>query len=335
MLDSLAYEIYALGRTATAIITFGLLGLGGLVRACLHPPVAPLSRSRFFLLLNFVGVLAALALLPPLLLPWAISSGMLAGLLLLQWLLAVAIGAVLFPIAAGRALDAFDTPYLAALAYVPFGSIVLLAKGRARSRRGIAASAPQHTSATLNTVVGLFLALLVLVVAVKAFRAYEGMDQALAANPDLRGLIAGGFIGSPRLERTLELMAWNRQQGLPHRLNETLVVTDVVADGRRLVMTIAIDPPDLRLARLIEFGLPHGQVRDIMVTQFCEEFDSRPLVDAGATLEFVFTTEPDGELGRLEITSADCAEAPTPDEEMPDGETQTPAWEADGPGEEI
>ena len=101
MLDSLAYEIYALGRTATAIITFGLLGLGGLVRACLHPPVSPLSRSRFFLLLNFVGVLAALALLPPLLLPWAISAGMLAGLLLLQWVLAVAIGAVLFPIAAG------------------------------------------------------------------------------------------------------------------------------------------------------------------------------------------------------------------------------------------
>ncbi|MCB9958752.1 MAG: hypothetical protein H6843_09135 [Rhodospirillaceae bacterium] len=315
MLDSLAYDIYALGPNVAAAATIGLLCLGGFLRACLHPPVLPLTRSRFFLLSCFLGVLASVSLLPPLLLPWAISSGMLFALLALQWALAVAIGAGLYPIAAGRALDAFDNPRWGALAYIPVCGIVLLVKGRARTRRSSSACAPQRTSAILNSSVGLFLALLVLMITVTAFRAYEGLEQAIASNPELRDQVARRFMTAFGVEDVVNRMAESRRQDLPHRLNEHLVVTDVVADGHRLVLTATLDPPDLRLARMIEFGLPHGRVRDVMVTQICAELGAPLLLEDGAIFVLVFTMEPDGELGRLEIAHADCAETLTPGNE--------------------
>lgn len=330
MLNSFAYDIYTLNPIAAICVTMGLVGLGGFLHACLHRPVAPLARSRFFLLSGFVGVLASVALLAPLLLPWVISTGMLFALLVLQSTLAVVVGAAFYPIAAGRALDAFDNPRFAALAYIPFCSIVLLVKSRARSRRGISASAPPRTSTTLNILVGLFLALLVLAITVKAFQGYAVMDQVIASNPDLRRQFARGHMGAGGLEAMVDAVARDRRQVLPLRLNEHLVLTDVVADGPRLILTIAVDPPDLRAARMIEFGLPNGVVRDVMVERYCEDRDTVPLFEAGAVFVLVFTTESDGELGRLVLAEAECAETQTPSDEPP-----RPGVDAEAPGEEI
>ena len=82
-------------------------------------------------------------------------------------------------------------------------------------------------------------------------------------------------------------------------------------------------PPDLRLARMVDFGLPDGLFRDVMVERYCEDRDTVPLFEAGAVLVLVFTTEPDGELGRLELAEAACAE------------TQTPSNEPQRPGEDV
>lgn len=306
MLNSLAYQILLLDPRSIRYVTFALFALGGVIVAAFRPSVSPKSRSRFFLLgaaaVAFYAPLQFLTLAAP----WAISVGLLPALLFLKLGAATIFGAILFPVAAGRSLDAFDTPIYWFLLYVPFGFIILLFKRRAKSRRNQDAARCQNDSPFVDVSVGLILSITALVLYAKAVSATDTIVDTVSNTPEVHRLLAEQMIDATGVESTLARVARVERRTLPLRVSDALVKTDVTASGRALIETFAVDPPDSETVRLVRLGLANGGLRRAMAPLRCQDIEASVLLEAGAMFALRFTAEGSGDLGRFDITLADC-----------------------------
>jgi hypothetical protein len=292
MLEDLAIQYVNQSEENLRLIGYGFVLLGGVISGVVSRSTMVLLRAPYFV---FSGILllstAAIQFI------WLGSLSAMAGgyvwvFFSVEVISSITIGYFYGIIAMARSRDAYGHARNAALAFIPFANILLLSKP---TKNELLAT---PTIAALTGGVGVLIGSVMLAAGI-------GMSQYLTImmqrqvedaqrDPAAQAVGIAYLLKSQGLEGTLKQLALEVPT---RRVDETTTLKRAEGDGRtlRYIYEVSVDVAVLPTS-----------MRKVLVQKDCTYKALRPIFEAGATFEYVYSRRDGSKIGTVTVTREIC-----------------------------
>ncbi len=287
MLEDLAYQYYITSESNPRTISWGIVVAGAIVAALVNRSASELRRAPYFALQWLLLLLTAIVSSGSIaFLVQAIAGGFVWMVVAVEVLATAVSGFFFGHIAMARSRDAYGHSRAAVLAFIPLANLWLMvtpSKNEISANRvptiPLLSGGLGILSGFVMLAGGIFLETYIEVV---ASRAIEKASEE-------------GVFNKRFLVRTLEKSA--KEVATPMTVDEVTTLLRVEADGRtlRYVYEISSDPEILAVS-----------MRTELVNQICTFQALRPVIEAGATIEYLYLRRDLSEVGTVTITREIC-----------------------------
>lgn len=294
MLEDIAIKYMFMSEGNQRIIGYATIIIGAIAAALFHKSIIALHRAPYFVyfaLLIFLTVASQLVWLGSV--P-ALESGNLWILISVNIAVGLTVGYVILAISMARSRDAYGHRNVAAMAFLPIANFWLFLTP---SQNDISAS-PKPTIPLISGVYGVVTGF-GLLAASAALSGYIHTETGrMVANaqddPEKQGVIIEMMLKNHGLEKTLGLLAADVS---PQRVDENTNLVRVEGDGSilRYIYEVTIN-----VATLPE------DMQAVLLQHNCSYPAIRPVIYAGATLEHVYRSRDETEIGTFTVTREIC-----------------------------
>jgi len=294
MLEDIAIQYVGQTEIRLQLISYLFTVAGAIVAAIFHKSDITLQRSPYFAyscILIFIAKGAQFVWLDPI---SAAVEGFLWVLMLNDLIVDLAIGYTLGIIAMARSRDAYGHARKAFLAFIPVANLWLFL---ARSKDGglaVRSSTPPLLTGRLGVLTGcaLFIASFVL----GAFFQMEAARMAAEVenSPTMGRAVVEMRLRSQGVEKVLGQIA---AEVPPQKVDETTDLLRVEGIGTTLRYTYEVSTNPAALP---------ATLRTNLLQEICTREGLRPLIEAGATIDYVFDRTDGSEIGVVSVTRDMC-----------------------------